>query len=492
MGQGNSVPRVSGGVPWWLWLVAALATGMVALGIMVQRSTPGADEVWAAAVDNTKHLDANLLKENLKSYRSLGGDADRTNVLEGILAGATNRSPKAISILEPYLEHDDIELRTLATRFAAVAHQRDGNLPRAEELYLAYRELAPDDPVSHLLLMQLYQSAGAVVAAAEAAREVLEIDPSDQSAEQLIAQAYQDTGELTKAIDAYENILDSDAAIAAADPGTLNKYLKCLMLAEKSSSAADFIKQNRVYMNNSVIPVAVFLKNGMTDEANQVLTEIELQQERQDDPRQSGWNIRESLEGIRVKAAQLDESGETEQAIPVLIETVTKYPRSKEVYEQLANMAAEVGDKELEEVCRQNIVKLREIERQIPDAVKRIGNDLKSVDLRLAVARLQSELWNDTEAASWVKAASYIAGTGHQALRDLLMSVGRPKTMLVPFKSESDTAGNETPTPADASGLEQEENASDEDVDTAPEASSIRADKPTTGSTDSGTGSDQE
>ena len=50
MSQGNSTPRVSRGVPWWLWLIAVLATAMVVLGMLVKQSAPGADEVWKAAV----------------------------------------------------------------------------------------------------------------------------------------------------------------------------------------------------------------------------------------------------------------------------------------------------------------------------------------------------------------------------------------------------------------------------------------------------------
>ena len=44
MGQGNSAPRVSGGVPWWLWGVALLATAAVLLGVlsaMVQANAYG-------------------------------------------------------------------------------------------------------------------------------------------------------------------------------------------------------------------------------------------------------------------------------------------------------------------------------------------------------------------------------------------------------------------------------------------------------------------
>ncbi len=488
MGQGNTVPRVSGGVPWWLWLIVVMATGMFVLGVLVQQSSPDADEVWAAAAESARRLEIDPLRQNLETYRDLGGDADRTDVLEGILAGATNRSPRAISILEPYLDHDDIELRTLATRYAAVAHQRDGNLPRAEELYLAFRELAPDNPVSHLLLMRLYQAAGAVVAAADIAEDVLRIEPMDQSAAQLIPQAYQHTGELEKALDAYESILDSDAAIASADPNTLYKYLKCLMSAGKVGAAAEFIKHNRAYINNPAITVSVFLKNGMIDEANQVLVEIEAQEEKGDDPRLRGRSIRASLEGIRVQAALLMKSGDFKQARAVLMETVTRYPRTKDVYEQLANLAREVGDDELAEVCGQNIEMLLEIERQIPDAVRRIGSDLTMPDLRVEVAKLHRELWNDDEAELWANAASYTAGNGRQELLRLLKSIDRPNSTLVPFKAESSSAKSSESTDASQPGSTVKKDARDKQDDVAsesPESAGISADEPTDASKDS-------
>jgi len=437
MSQGNSTPRVSRGVPWWLWLIAVLATAMVVLGMLVKQSAPGADEVWKAAVENVRSRDVESLRQNLETYREIGGDVDRATVLDGIVAEGTNRSPKAIAILEPYLEHEDRELQILATRFSGVAHQRDANLTRAEDLYQDYRKLSPDDPLPHLLLMRLYQAAGAVVAAADVAQDVLRLDTLDSSAAQVIPLAFQRIGDLDEAIESYASFLDTDTAVATADPGTLSKYLKCLMAAGRADAAAEFLLKNNQYIDNPYLAVAVLLRNDMIDEAEEVLVETERREEIGGDPRYMGQSIRASLEGIRVKAAQLHRSGDSQQAITVLRQAAASYPRTKDVFEQLARVAADVEDDELAEACRKNIDKLTEIEKRIPEAVQRIGTDLESTDLRIEVAKLHRELWNDDEAESWARAASYVAGSARQELLNLIRSIERPGTMFVPFPTEA-------------------------------------------------------
>ena len=51
MGQGNSIPQVSDGIPWWLWVFVLLATTAVVLGIVAgQKKEETAPEIFARAV----------------------------------------------------------------------------------------------------------------------------------------------------------------------------------------------------------------------------------------------------------------------------------------------------------------------------------------------------------------------------------------------------------------------------------------------------------
>ena len=51
MSQGNSVPRVSGGVPWWLWTAALLATVAVVLGTLAEQEDETVLDVFRRGVE---------------------------------------------------------------------------------------------------------------------------------------------------------------------------------------------------------------------------------------------------------------------------------------------------------------------------------------------------------------------------------------------------------------------------------------------------------
>ncbi len=420
MGQGNSVPRVSGGIPPWLWLGAVTATGLVVFGILVEQSGPSPDEIWAKAVAHSTERDKNLIEEDLEALRQAGGDPDRIKVLEGIVNGASNRDPRAIETLTPYLEHDDLELRQLATKFSAMSYQRIGNSVGAEKLYQANIEMAPDNVLSHLLLMQLYEQAGALVPAAKVAEDVLQLDPENSLAAALIPAAYRDSGQLEEAITAYQTLLGTESAIVSADPDVLTDYLKCLMAAGREAEAAEFLKTNSEYVTDLSIGMDVFLKNGMVDEAEEILF-------RADEATRKKYAQSSQIQAARVS--------NPEEAIAILQKVAMLNPRSPGIYEQLAEVATAAGQNEVAKTCQENLRRLSEIRQRIADAVAAIGSNLDSPDLRIAVAELQLEVWGYVEATEWLSKASFVAGPRQPEVTKLRASLQFPSSLLIPFAS---------------------------------------------------------
>jgi len=439
---------------------------MVIFGILVQQSGPSKEELWAKALADINVRDKSFLEADLEAYRNAGGDIDRINVLDGILTGASNRDPRAIEMLAPYLRHDDVELRQLATKYSATSYQRMGNSSSAEMLYKANLEMTTDKAESHLLLMQLYEKAGALLPAAKVAQDVLRIDPDNQLAALVVPVVYKNTGQFEEAIAAYHGLLDTESAIVSADPDVVTSYLDCLMAAGKEKKAVEFIQANSEYVSDKESSMDVFLKNGMLSEAEEILLRV-------------GEAARDHfVQSSRIKAALANESGDSETAIAILRKAAMTNPRSPSVFEQLAGIAIEVGQDELAEVCQQNIRKLDEIRQQISDAVMAIGSDLESPDLRIAVAKLHLDLWNYGEATAWLRKGLYVAGPRQAEVTGMLQSLKMPQTMLFPFGAATspnldeesadggvlDSKANDT-----ASSSKVSEPPADESEDTEPE-----------------------
>ena len=110
MGQGNSGSRMSDGIPWWIWLPAVAVTVLVLFGIFVgQYEEESLDALFARTCTALQDRKKDVFKECLDEYRRRDGDGDKVALMEAIDAGVSNRHPKSITLLKPFLDHADPE-----------------------------------------------------------------------------------------------------------------------------------------------------------------------------------------------------------------------------------------------------------------------------------------------------------------------------------------------------------------------------------------------
>jgi len=189
MDQGKTVPRVSGGLPWWLWLTAIVLTACVAIVILAEFNKESPEDILAKALQAVEDREKDTFLQHKEEYERSGGDPDQLRILEGIEALVTTRHPRAVQILEAYVDHEDAELQGLAIKFSAEAYQAMGDAKSARMLHLKYAEANPTDARPLLMLLHLYNASGATRLTIETANKILELDPEDRATSEILALA---------------------------------------------------------------------------------------------------------------------------------------------------------------------------------------------------------------------------------------------------------------------------------------------------------------
>lgn len=450
MGQGNSAPRVSGGVPWWLWGVALLATAAVLLGVLSGFDEENIDDVFAEAIFAAESRKKDDLEQLLIVLRKRGLDEDRLGILEGLLSAATTRHPRAVQQLEPYLDHENEELQILAVKFSGISQQAMGNAAAARELFKKSVDLAPDDIQPRTMLLGLYAVAGSLDLVEQQAREILEIDPEDVFAQEQMIFALGESGRLDEALAACVPLLDSDAAVATASPELLEHYVVWLAETDRDEELKPFVEKYRKLIANYDIRFRAILRCGMLDVVDEFL---------------EGQQIPvENPLAVWAKALREMEAENWQNAVRLLGQVAEAIGRSPLVFEHLERAATNNNQPELAEACRQNIEALAEIRRKRYEAVNAIGDDMADPELRLAVARQNQELSVRDEYDRWLKRA--VAVASQKQLRDIQLNYSFQylSSPLIPIPGAHDgSVGN-----------------SDSDDDAAPDSKADGEDKPAT------------
>lgn len=461
MGQGISGSRISDGVPRWIWLTAVAVTVLVVFGIFVsQYEEESLDVLFARTSTALDERRKDVFRECLDEYRHRDGDSDRVAVLEAINAGVSNRYPKSITLLEPFLEHADPVLRTLATKYTGVAYQVIGDKTAARLMYLKCIKMAPADGRTRLLLLGLYNHSGAVQPAAELAKEILESDPQNQTAATTLTEALVSTGQLPEAISLFETQFETEGDRASASPDMITSYLNCLIETDQTDVATQFYDENESIVSDGRIRMTLYLKNGRLDDANAFL-------------QQSEANTDSILE-TRLTAARAMQSENWDLAVRILGHAVLLMPRSTQLFQELEQAATKGNKPALIESCQANIRGIRELQQNMQMAIKAIGNDMQNPQLRLAVAEAAEQLALEPEFNKWHLAALNVASDEPARLLSTEPAITYPSKPLVPIPTafeassasgsddsgtDSEEATTETVEPSESEEAESEDSA---------------------------------
>ncbi|MCH2209813.1 MAG: tetratricopeptide repeat protein [Fuerstiella sp.] len=396
MSQGNSVPRVSVGVPWWLWLFVGFSTLLVIFVIFSGQDKESAEQVFSRGLMAADDRDGDAIKECVVAIqRTKGADEGQITLLKGIEACATNRFPRSVKIMEPFLNDPNLRYQKVALRYSAIAHQTLGNSDRARQLYEQYQSIDPTNVNPRLFLMNLYNSVGALQSALKTAESVLELDPDNRKAMQMIAEIKMSTGDFEAAKDLYNTLLETEQDRLTASPDMIKNYVHLLLKTNGAEVAFNFAEENYQLLSDEGTQLELLMGNKMLTEAANLLQKMEAHPHNP---------LFAQLEGIRALDA-----GSWDKAVAMLAQAVIGMPRSSQVFEQLKEAADKNNQTDLSQACIDNLEAIHELENQLQEKILAIGDDMKDPELRLSVADAAVALGRLEEAGFWIDRAANVA-----------------------------------------------------------------------------------
>ena len=422
MSQGKSAPRVSGGIPWWIWIAAILGTLLVAVIVLEEQNPPDGKELIANAFEAAEAREPDVLESNIEQLRKLDGYEDQLQVLDGVRAIFRKRDPRALRILKPYLSHEDISLSRPATVYSAMANERMGNLAGAIELYLANANLDDGSAKAWSLVMEIYYSIGVFGPASEAAEKVLTADPDDQRARELIPTIQHMLGETDAAMTGWKELLATEAGRATTTPEIVNTYLTALVDRNEYKEAFEFLTANASLVSSPALAADILILNGEFDQYDLLRGNGDV--DIPNDQIYAEW----------VEAERILADGDADLAFDMLQETVERFGRHPPLLKRLQTIAIDSGHQEVAAVCGKNLERIHDLRQQKADATRAIGTDISDVEQRLDISKLAQRLGDPLGTEFWISAAAKVAHKQSLEIKKRVYSISPSTRLLIPFK----------------------------------------------------------
>ncbi|MCH2200965.1 MAG: hypothetical protein MK102_03270 [Fuerstiella sp.] len=464
MSQGNSIPRVSGDVPWWLWLFAGLSTVAVIIGIAASQEKETAEEIFARGITimddpamQMSDTDLKLVEECLISLQRFEGVDEEITILKGLRAVITNRFPRCVQVMEPFLNHPDIPKRKTALKCSAIACSWIGDADRARQLHEQCASVDPADPVPHAFLMRLYNNAGAFSPAIESAQTVLENEPGNVEAMELIGQIKVETGDMDGAKEWYSRMLETEQDRLTASPDVIKNYVNVLIKTDGIEVAFEFAEENASLLSDEGTQLTLLMGNNLVFEASNLIQSME---PTPDNP------FLAQLEGLRAFNA-----GSWETAVGMLAQAAIRMPRSTQVFEQLKLAAEKNNQADLVQACLENLDAIHKLEKQMYDGMQAIGDDMVDPELRLSVANVATDLGRLLEAAEWINRAANVCSERQSEFAMRTQNLKLTTQLLVPidaaFRKTTKIESESSPETAEDSGVQEPSSDDDASSETA-------------------------
>ena len=445
----NSPSKVNSGPPIWLWLILVPFSLVVIGAILVSFLPEDLDKVYEEA--EAVMLDPNkkdVFNQKIAILKKDEAYADHVNLLEGRLALAQSRIPKALELFGKIkagsLFEAEADLRT------GDAHRAAGDFDQAETSYrLAVEKETGEDLNARMNLASLYNVAGGInLASAELDRSI-EINPAHDSSRILRAQIRTFQEDHKAAREDFEAVLTSPGKFSSVPPDFVTEYFQCLMKLNDIETLKEVAKAHLGSVGDSAVKGSVLCKIGEYREAMVAL---------QASPPNSA--VKTAMLELVILEEKLDE------AKTLANELVRTSPRNLEVMTLAAKAFAACQETEQQKIAEENRDQLLDLKRQLHAAVDAVASDISNGPGRAKAARLFAELADYREMDRWYQIATMLDPSLTEEYKKFRSGEGFPTGPLVPFPDPEDVKPDAEPkaTESEAGGPEagvSEEEAKD-------------------------------
>ena len=366
-------PRVSGGVPWWLWAILIVIGGGVGYSLVTNSIPEDADQIFDEAIAASTKGDITTLRNKMELLRKFPDRVSQQKYLEAINLLGMSRPLKAIPLLKEISEDPSFRLRALNLLGGAYAAATDRKSAiETFELILKVDEnahearlniarilgdcLAWDEALPHLdfLVEQKYRLAIVL---------------------QLRADIRLDLGQFAEAALDYEQAIAEDRT----DPTNgvkSTRLVQCLTETGNYEKISEFASDSDNPNVGAISSAVTHLAKNKLKEALDAMDSI-----RRENPYDLAMN--------RVYARVMVKYNMPEKAIEavaVLRPVLKMVTRDVDLYRSVVELATAAGETELASLAQQNVDQLDVMRKEFDAKLAKAISNRDDIDDRLALA----------------------------------------------------------------------------------------------------------
>ncbi len=372
-------PRVSGGVPWWIWIILIVIGSGVGFSLIASSIPEDAEKLFDEAVAATEKGDSATLKKNTELLKNFPDRVSQQKYLEALNWLVMSRPLKAIPLLKEVAEDPAFRLRALNLMGGAYASATDRKTAlEMFELVLKEDENADE---ARLNIARILVDCFAWEECLQHLNFLVERKFRLSTVLQLRADIRSDLGQFAEASSDYEQSI-------AADPADPTNGVKATRLVQCLTETGDYEKISE-YVNDvdnpNVGAVADAEKHLAQDQLKEALDAMEMI--RAQSPYDAAMN--RAYARVMLKYNTPEKASEAVAALRPVLKLAT---RDVELFRPVVELARLAGDAELASVAQQNVDQLDELKKEFDATLAAVIRTRDNIDDRLALAAAAKEL----------------------------------------------------------------------------------------------------
>lgn len=433
----NIRPRVSSGIPWWIWVALCVVGGGIGFSLFQNAIAEDPAKLFADAMLAAQNKDGKLIESNLEKLKQFPEFAGQQKLLEGMLMLNRSRPLKAIPMLQEASEEKAV--RGKALMYLGIAYaQAEDSMMAIKTFESAIQDDENAFEARHSMAMMLND----MMAWEEALTHLNFLAEKEYKPAQIL----KTRGDILFDLGKYkEAAADLEAAIKADQTDPMNsvkadRLIQSLTRLGDHEKVTEFVGLIDRPGANERLEAETLFAAGNTSEIFEVLDRI--LREAPNDARAAQIYAQTMLKQKTAEKAA--------EALVIIRPLVTSVTRNLDLYKSLAELSRMAGDDEVAGLAQQNVEQLTELNSQYDAALAATIRTRDEYEPRFKLAELALETGQLEQAMKYCEAVSRLHPEKAAEIDALKQRVFTPLPQLVSTETASaDAASNgATSTPA--------------------------------------------
>ena len=367
--------RVSGGIPWWLWLILVVF-GVSVVTTLVRKAIPEDPRIYVqegmAALENG---DLDAIELSVQKLKGFPEHAAELKLLEGMLYLGKSKPLLAIPLLQDASKEPAIRIKALTQLGNAYMRSR-----QRVECIAAYESAIQEDENTDDARLNLAYVLKDMISWDEALKHLailLERRFKPGVVHQMMADIYADRGQYAEAAAAYETAMSADPT----NPGNsakASRMIACRIETGNLEGAEEFLSGVDAAGIRESARALILSEKGETQQALSTLDQV--LQESPNEPTAS-LTYGRIMAGIGSKEKAIE-------ALTNLQQLIRMQTRNLKLYEVVTALATTAEKEEIAATAQQNVDQLKDLESQFSAKLAEVCKTREGTQARIELGDL--------------------------------------------------------------------------------------------------------